>query len=142
MSTCQTHIAILLALVFCIRLHLVTADGSFELQFVGMENPSARLANGQCCSPSPSEEDEGKGSEECSEPCNTTLHVCLKEFQPIPKMDSRCSFGENTTWLGGHNETLILIPFNFTWNVSTLQHFCGVILSFAKACLNRRSLHN
>ena len=99
------------------------ADGKFEIQLVSVLNPSSNLADGSCCGGGPPEPTTGS----CPRQCRTAVHVCLKEFQPTPRPYGRCTFGQHwATNLGPSslvtNNTLFVVPFNFSWNVSTTSY--------------------
>lgn len=99
-------------------------SGLFELQVLGLSNPTGALSSGQCCGPP-------AGAPACLRPCQTLFRVCLKEYQSNVSVTGSCSFGNaSTAVLAGNSFTLadpdhgdaaatLVLPFTFRWTVST-----------------------
>nr|XP_061843466.1 protein jagged-2-like isoform X1 [Nerophis lumbriciformis]XP_061843467.1 protein jagged-2-like isoform X1 [Nerophis lumbriciformis] len=100
------------------------STGYFELQLLSVDNPKGQLQSGECCDPSPGEDPESCGADEC----DTYVRVCLKEYQTEVSPSGACTYGwETTKVLGGNTFQFkggqsrsqdagrILIPFQFAW---------------------------
>ena len=131
MSTIRGVILVLLLTLSLWGQECNAVNGYFDLEFVSLANPLSQLADGQCCGSVAPAPRTGR----CPLTCNTTLHVCLKEFQPTPRTTGRCTFGQHDSGVIGPSSFSsqdmykVIIPFNFTWNVSTLTFYFLAIFS-------------
>ena len=137
---------------FCIfeLIQLAGASGFFELEIVELQNPSGRLASGNCCGSvgsvgsvgSDDDVDVEKEEEEVLDvsgdvcdvrECRTMFRLCLKEYQSNVTVSSPCTYGhEKSRVLGGNSFTFVepdrsharlVLPFTFRWTVSPSRTF-------------------
>uniref|UniRef100_A0A2C9JWI6 Notch ligand N-terminal domain-containing protein n=1 Tax=Biomphalaria glabrata TaxID=6526 RepID=A0A2C9JWI6_BIOGL len=112
----------LVSLLLVLVTQRTAGSGVFQLQLESVRNVRGETALGTCC-------DEGEVTHDgCRDSCETYVRVCLKEFMDRVTTDGYCTFGNYTTEVLGGNEfrypldspkTLIQLPFNFSWLVSS-----------------------
>ena len=103
-----------------------SASGYFELQLLSVENIRGELSNGDCCAAGP------RNARKCLTECATILRVCLKQYQSQVTFTDRCTFGNKTSGILGGNSfsyalnttnSILKIPFEFSWTVSQISFF-------------------
>ncbi|XP_017294603.1 protein jagged-2 isoform X1 [Kryptolebias marmoratus] len=118
---------LIVCFLLTLRVEVSRTTGYFELQLLSVENPGGQLLNGDCCDSERSAAD-GCGPDEC----DTSIRVCLKEYQKEVTTSGPCTYGSETTKVIGGNtfqfrggqkagpsrnndEGRIVIPFQFAW---------------------------
>ena len=114
--------SVLYIILLLVTVHICDGSGYFELQLENLQNPQGELFNGNCC-------DGAKNPDTgvCLNPCDTSLRICLREYQTRAlDRENTCAFGNITSQVLGGNSIeypegtgpVLKLPFQKTWTVS------------------------